>query len=115
MDDIKRYDIESELPQFLVEPRNLIVLERAFLGEVGQTDMGKVVLLVRNAQSQEQFVAQGDHFHLYIEVVDLAARHEELNGGGAQVSEIKAQSWGREFVVTDPEGHRIYYAEKASG
>ena len=62
-----------------------------------------------------EFVAQGDHFHLYIEVADLAFRHEELDGGGAQVSEIKAQSWGREFVVTDPEGHRIYYAEKASG
>ena len=62
-----------------------------------------------------EFVAQGDHFHLYIEVADLAARHEELAGGGAQVSAIKAQSWGREFVVIDPEGQRIYYAEKASG
>jgi catechol 2,3-dioxygenase-like lactoylglutathione lyase family enzyme len=61
------------------------------------------------------FVAQGDHFHLYIEVTDLAARHEELAGGGAQISAIKAQPWGREFVVIDPEGHRIYYAEKASG
>ena len=71
--------------------------------------------LVTETDPSIEFVAQGNHFHLYIEVADLISRHEELDGGGAQVSEIKGQPWGREFVVIDPEGHRIYYAEKASG
>ena len=71
--------------------------------------------LVDETDPSIEFVAQGDHFHLYIEVADLEARHEDLDGGGAHVSVIKVQPWGREFVVIDPEGHRIYYAEKASG
>ena len=71
--------------------------------------------LVDETDPSIEFVAQGDHFHLYIEVADLEARHEDLDGGGAHVSVIKVQPWGREFVVIDPEGHRIYYAEKDSG
>ena len=71
--------------------------------------------LVDEADPSIEFVARSNHFHLYIEVADLISRHEDLDGGGAEVSEIKAQPWGREFVVIDPEGHRIYYAEKASG
>ena len=71
--------------------------------------------LVDETDPSIEFVAQGDHFHLYIEVADLEARHEDLDGGGAHVSVIKVQPWGREFVVIDPDGHRIYYAEKDSG
>jgi len=71
--------------------------------------------LVDEIDPSIEFVTQGDHFHLYIEVADLAVRHKGLDGGGAQVGAIRAQPWGREFVVIDPEGHRIYYAEKSSG
>ena len=88
-------------------------VENSFLTKNNLTK--STMKLVDETDPSIEFVAQGDHFHLYIEVADLAARHEDLDGGGAHVSVIKAQPWGREFVVIDPDGHRIYYAEKDSG
>ncbi|HEY4320713.1 MAG TPA: VOC family protein [Gemmatimonadales bacterium] len=59
------------------------------------------------------WVAEGDHFHLYIGTSDVRAVAEELKGRGVVlVREVHDTAWGtREFVIRDDQGHTLYFGE----
>jgi catechol 2,3-dioxygenase-like lactoylglutathione lyase family enzyme len=60
------------------------------------------------------FVDQGDHLHLYIEVDDASHAPEALKRNGVSlVREVQDTAWGtREFVIKDDQGHTIYIGER---
>ena len=60
------------------------------------------------------FVAEGEHFHLYLAVDDLAGFADRLERGGiALVQPIREQPWGmRELAFQDDSGHTIYAGER---
>lgn len=59
------------------------------------------------------FVHEGEHFHLYFDVVDAAAAAEELKRNGVTLArDVEATTWGtREFVILDDQGHTLYFGD----
>jgi uncharacterized glyoxalase superfamily protein PhnB len=58
------------------------------------------------------FVRKGDHLHLYLNVADLDAAFEAIQGKAEVVYPISTKPWGnREFTILDPDGHTIYLAQ----
>ena len=59
------------------------------------------------------FVRDGDHLHLYLTVDDVESAFEKMKRVGVTiVEELRPRPWGTtEFVVEDPDGHVIYYAQ----
>ena len=47
---------------------------------------------------------------LYFRVKDLDSHHRRVNAWGAQPGPVRDKPWMRMFYVTDPDGHRIYFA-----
>ncbi len=47
---------------------------------------------------------------IYFRVKDLEAHHRRVSAWGADVGKIKDRPWMRMFLVTDPDGHRIYFS-----
>ena len=47
---------------------------------------------------------------VYFRVKDLDAHHRRMIAWNAKVGAIKDRPWMRMFLVTDPDGHRIYFA-----
>lgn len=59
------------------------------------------------------FVADEDHFHLYLDVEDVGAAASSLAARGvALVKPLCETPWGtREFTIRDDQGHTIYFGE----
>lgn len=60
------------------------------------------------------FVDRGEHFHLYLDVADVAAVAEELTRNGVTlVRDVHDTPWGtRECVIKDNEGHTLYVGQR---
>lgn len=67
--------------------------------------------LVDDPDPNVDWVRQGNHLHLSLEVESIEALHASLVAKGVEVSEIREQPWGREVEVTDPGGHTIYFRQ----
>lgn len=69
--------------------------------------------LVDERDPSIDYVEEGGHLHLYIEVDGVAAFAEELKERGLLlVSEVQETAWGtREFVIHDDQGHTLYFGE----
>jgi len=69
--------------------------------------------LVDRKDPSIEFVAEGDHFHLYFETTDLATIAAGLKGNGVDVvKDVHETPWGtREFVIKDDQGHILYFGE----
>lgn len=68
--------------------------------------------LVDNADPSIEFV-RGEHLHLHITLDDLDATFAALQAAGVTIVEpITEREWGmREFVIEDPDGHTVYFAQ----
>jgi len=60
-----------------------------------------------------EYVAEGGHLHLYIQVEDVAAVAASLRGRGAQmVDDVHETPWHtRECVIMDDQGHTLYFGQ----
>ena len=60
------------------------------------------------------FVARGEHFHLYFETDDVAAAADSLKRIGVELAEdVHETTWGtREFTIRDNQGHTLYFGER---
>jgi catechol 2,3-dioxygenase-like lactoylglutathione lyase family enzyme len=70
--------------------------------------------LVDDADPSVEYVDQGDHFHLYLEVDNAAETAKELARKGVRlVRPVTDTAWGtREFVIKDDQGHTLYVGER---
>ena len=70
--------------------------------------------LVDAADPSVEYVDQGDHFHLYLEVDDAFEIARALAGKGVRlVKPVTDTPWGtREFVIKDDQGHTLYVGER---
>ena len=59
------------------------------------------------------FVEDGEHFHLYFQIVDVDAFATQLKANGVPlVKDVHETPWGtREFVIHDDQGHTLYFGE----
>ena len=59
------------------------------------------------------FVAQHEHFHLYLETPNAQEAAEALRRAGVGfVKELHETPWGtREFAIKDDQGHTLYFGE----
>ena len=69
--------------------------------------------LVGEKDPSIEFVDHGDHFHLYLETDDAVAAADALKSNGVRLAkDVHDTAWGtREFVITDNQGHTIYFGE----
>ena len=69
--------------------------------------------LVDAVDPSVEFVDRGDHFHLYIEVVDIDAAAAKLRENGVALErDVHETPWGsRELVIKDDQGHTLYFAQ----
>jgi uncharacterized glyoxalase superfamily protein PhnB len=58
-----------------------------------------------------------DHIDAMITVADAESLFEEISGRGALIHQtLETQPWGaRDFIVLDPDGHIVCFAEDAGG
>ena len=63
-----------------------------------------------------QFVARGEHFHLYIQTADASAAADSLRRKGVDlVTDVHKTAWGTlEFTIRDDQGHTLYFGERLS-
>jgi catechol 2,3-dioxygenase-like lactoylglutathione lyase family enzyme len=61
------------------------------------------------------FVADGEHFHLYLETDDVAAAAAALKAKAVVfVKDIHDTAWGtREIAIKDDQGHTLYLGESS--
>jgi len=59
------------------------------------------------------FVAEGDHFHLYLQTDDVLEAARALKERGVSLErDVHDTTWGtRELVIKDDQGHTIYFGE----
>jgi catechol 2,3-dioxygenase-like lactoylglutathione lyase family enzyme len=71
--------------------------------------------LVDEPDPSIDFVAQGEHFHLYIQTEDAAAAADALKRNGVDlVKDVHKTDWGTiEFTIRDDQGHTLYFGERA--
>lgn len=69
--------------------------------------------LVDECDPSIDFVARGEHFHLYLETDDAAALATELrNKGVTLVKDVHDTPWGtREFAIKDDQGDTLYVGQ----
>jgi catechol 2,3-dioxygenase-like lactoylglutathione lyase family enzyme len=72
--------------------------------------------LVDERDPSIDFVEEGGHLHLYLEVDGVAAFAEQLKSRGVVlVSDVCETAWStREFVIQDDQGHTLYFGEPLS-
>jgi catechol 2,3-dioxygenase-like lactoylglutathione lyase family enzyme len=70
--------------------------------------------LVDRADPSVEYVDQGDHFHLYLEVDSATAVAQALAGKGVPlVKPLTDTPWGtRELAIKDDQGHTLYLGER---
>lgn len=73
--------------------------------------------LVDERDPSIDYVDEGGHLHLYIEVDGVAAFAEQLKGRGVRlVSDVQETAWNtREFTIHDDQGHTLYFGEPVGG
>ena len=61
-----------------------------------------------------EFVAQGEHFHLYIETDDASAAADSFRHNGVDlVKDVHETAWGTlEFIIRDDQGHTLYFGQR---
>jgi catechol 2,3-dioxygenase-like lactoylglutathione lyase family enzyme len=71
---------------------------------------------VDEADPSIDFVAKGDHFHLYLQTADATGAARALKERGVPLErDVHETAWGtREFVIKDDQGHIIYFGEDLS-
>jgi catechol 2,3-dioxygenase-like lactoylglutathione lyase family enzyme len=59
------------------------------------------------------YVAHGEHFHLYFQTDDITALAAELKANGLTPQrDVHSTDWGtREMIVLDDQGHTLYFAQ----
>jgi catechol 2,3-dioxygenase-like lactoylglutathione lyase family enzyme len=69
--------------------------------------------LVDETDPSIEFVHNGEHFHLYVEVDDVSMAVERILAAGARLERnVHDTAWQtREFVVRDDQGHTIYFGQ----
>ena len=69
--------------------------------------------LVDERDPSIDYVAQGEHFHLYLETDDAAALATALrNKGVTLVKDVHDTPWGtRKFAIKDDQGHTLYVGQ----
>jgi catechol 2,3-dioxygenase-like lactoylglutathione lyase family enzyme len=69
--------------------------------------------LVREKDPSIEFVAHGEHFHLYLETTDAKATASALQKNGVRmVKEVHETPWGTtEFAIEDDQGHTLYFGQ----
>jgi uncharacterized glyoxalase superfamily protein PhnB len=69
--------------------------------------------LVDERDPSIDYVAQSEHFHLYLETDDAAALATALrNKGVTLVKDVHDTPWGtREFAIRDDQGHTLYVGQ----
>ena len=72
--------------------------------------------LVDDTDPSVEFVRRGEHLHLHITVDDLATSFDQIKAADITIAlPITERPWGlSEFVVEDPDGHTIYFAQGES-
>lgn len=70
--------------------------------------------LVDERDPSIDYVAKGEHFHLYLETDDAAALADSLKKKGVAVlKNVHETAWGtKEFVINDDQGHTLYFGER---
>jgi catechol 2,3-dioxygenase-like lactoylglutathione lyase family enzyme len=70
--------------------------------------------LVDQRDPSIEYVAGGEHFHLYLETDDAAALADALKKNGVAIlKDVHETAWGtREFVINDDQGHTLYFGER---
>jgi uncharacterized glyoxalase superfamily protein PhnB len=70
--------------------------------------------LIDETDPSIDFVAQGDHFHLYFQTDDVSAAADSFRRNGVQLAEdVHDTVWGtREFTIRDNQGHTLYFGER---
>ena len=60
------------------------------------------------------FVARGEHFHLYFGTDDAAAAADSFKRAGVDVTkDVHETPWGtREVAIRDNQGHTLYFGER---
>ena len=73
--------------------------------------------LVDDPDPSVKYVADADHFHLYLEVDDAAAVADALARKGVPlVKPVADTPWQtREFVIHDDQGHTLYFGQSLGG
>ena len=70
--------------------------------------------LVDQKDPSIDYVAKGEHFHLYLETDDATALAGTLKKNGVAVlKDVHETAWGtKEFVINDDQGHTLYFGER---
>jgi catechol 2,3-dioxygenase-like lactoylglutathione lyase family enzyme len=69
--------------------------------------------LVDEPDPSVDFVARGEHFHLYFQIDDVSSAAESLRRQGVRLTEdVHETTWGTtEFTITDNQGHTLYFGQ----
>ena len=69
--------------------------------------------LVDEKDPSIEFVEEGEHFHLYLEIDDVVAAAATLKENGVSlVRDVHETPWGtREFVIKDDQGRTLYFGK----
>lgn len=70
--------------------------------------------LVDHKDPSIEYVARGEHFHLYLETDDATELADALKRNRVRVVRgVHETKWGtREFVINDDQGHTLYFGER---
>jgi catechol 2,3-dioxygenase-like lactoylglutathione lyase family enzyme len=70
--------------------------------------------LIDETDPSIDFVARGEHFHLYFEIDDVSAAAASFRRNGVHVAEdVHDTAWGtRELAIRDNQGHTLYFGER---
>jgi catechol 2,3-dioxygenase-like lactoylglutathione lyase family enzyme len=71
--------------------------------------------LVDDPEPNIDFVAQGEHFHLYFTLVDVSGMAAALKNQAVDfVNDVHKTPWGtEEFSIKDNQGHTIYFGNSS--
>jgi hypothetical protein len=60
-----------------------------------------------------EFTDRSDHFHLYLQIDNVAAAADTLKKNGVPlVKDVHETAWGtRELIIKDDQGHTLYFGE----
>ena len=70
--------------------------------------------LIDESDPSIEFVALGEHFHLYIETDDASAAADSFRRNGVDlVKDVHKTAWGTlEFIIRDDQGHTLYFGQR---
>jgi catechol 2,3-dioxygenase-like lactoylglutathione lyase family enzyme len=84
--------------------------DRSYLAQLGAT----ALMLHTTYDPRLERQSRGAGVHINLEVEDADALHESLRRQGLEPSDPTDRPWGRQFVLTDPDGYCIELLEPRS-